>query len=504
MKNKIMTAQEAVNLIKDEDTVVCDGFLMTNTPEEILEALGKRFAKEHHPQKLDVWFPCGVGNYQGKGLDHLAQKGMLSRVVGSHWGSMPKLQKMVNNNDIEAYCLPQGVIIQMMRDSATQKPITISKTGLDTFVDYTQTGGALNTMSLLVKSAKKASKQLVHRVEINGQTYLAYQTPKPDVALITGGTADENGNISFENKDIFLTSVILAFAAHGNGGKVIVQVKKTVKNGALDPKQVKLPSAIVDYVVVESSNEAVQTPQKQKGSTPLPEIVLVAAKQAVKFLDQDDKMLNLGIGKYPEAVGQVLKDSGQDFMTTLESGVFGGDVQTGGAFGTAIGAQAIVDNGYMFDFYDGKGLDATLLGLAEVDQNGNVNVSKFGKSIAGCGGFIDITQNTPKVIFIGSFTAGGLKEEIQNGKLKILHEGAIHKFVQNVQQITFSGNYANETDQEVYFVTERATFKLTPNGLKLLSYASGVDLKRDVLNQMDFMPIIAKDVKRYKLKAEGE
>ena len=497
-----MTAQEAANLINDGDTVLVDGFLMTNTPEELLKVLGDRFKKTSHPNQLDIWFPCGVGNYQGKGLDHLAQKGMLSRVVGSHWGSMPKLQKMVNNNNIEAYCLPQGVIIQMMRDSATQKPITISKTGLDTFVDYTQAGGALNTMSLLVKSAKKASKQLVHRVEINGQTYLAYQTPKPDVALITGGTADENGNISFENKDIFLTSVILAFAAHGNGGKVIVQVKKMVKNGALDPKQVKLPSAIVDYVVVESSNEAVQTPQKQTGSTPLPEIVLVAAKQVVKFLDQDDKMLNLGIGKYPEAVSQILSQNKTDFLTTLESGVFGGTAQIGGDFGTAKNAQAIVDNGYMFDFYDGGGLNAAVLGLAEADQKGNVNVSKFGDKIAGCGGFIDITQNTKKIFFIGSFTAGGLKEEIQNGKLKILHEGAIHKFVQNVQQITFSGNYANETDQEVYFVTERAIFKLTDKGLKLLSYASGIDLKRDVLDQMDFMPIIAKDVKRYKLKGE--
>lgn len=499
---KIITSKQAADLINDGDTVLVDGFLMTNTPEEILEVLGKRFAKEHHPQKLDIWFPCGVGNYQGKGLDHLAQKGMLNRVVGSHWGSMPKLQKMVNNNDIEAYCLPQGVIIQMMRDSATLKPITISKTGLDTFVDYTQAGGALNAMSLLVKSAKKASKQLVHRVEINGQTYLAYQTPKPDVALITGGAADENGNISFENKDIFLTSVILAFAAHGNGGKVIVQVKKTVKNGTLDPKQVKLPSAIVDYIVVENSDETVQTPQKQTGSKPLPEIVLVAAKQAVKFLDQDDKMLNFGIGKYPEAVSQILSQNKTDFLTTLESGVFGGTAQIGSDFGTAKNAQAIVDNGYMFDFYNGGGLDATVLGLAEADQNGNVNVSKFGDKIAGCGGFIDITQNTKKIIFIGSFTAGGLKEQIAGGQLRILQEGKIRKFVQNVQQVTFSGNYANETDQEVYFVTERAIFKLTDKGLKLLSYASGINLKRDVLDQMDFMPIIAKDVKRYKLKGD--
>lgn len=491
MKNKIMTAQEAVNLIKDEDTVVCDGFLMTNTPEELLKVLGDRFKKTSHPNQLDIWFPCGVGNYQGQGLDHLAQKGMINRVVGSHWGSMPKLQEMANNNDIEAYCLPQGVIIQMMRDSATQKPITISKTGLDTFVDLLLNGGAINQKALNEKHP------LVRHMAINGEDYLAYQTPKPDIALLTGGIADENGNISYENEDIFLTSIILALAVHNNGGKVIVQVEKTVKNGQIDPQKVKIPSVLVDYVVPVAKYKSNDHQQAKK---PIDPLVMLSAKQAVQFLSEDDRVLNFGIGKYPEAVSQMLSQNKTDLLTTLESGVFGGMAQIGGDFGTAKNAQAIVDNGYMFDFYDGGGLDATILGLAEADQKGNVNVSKFGDKIAGCGGFIDITQNTKKIIFVGSFTAGGLKEKVVNGQLHILREGKIRKFVKNVQQVTFSGDYANGINQEVYFVTERTTFKLTNQGLKLLSYAPGIDLKRDVLDQMDFMPIIAKDVKRYKLK----
>lgn len=485
---KLINAKDAVKIIKDNMTVVTDGFLMTNTPELLLSELGKRFKNTHHPQNLELWFPCGIGDFNGHGIDHWAQKGMVKTAIGSYWLSAIKMRALIEKNQMEGYCLPQGIILQMFRDCATHKPITVSKIGVKTFIDYA--GGSLNDISDIHK--------FVGHLKIGNDNYLSFKTPHPDVALLRGGIIDKNGNISYQNEKVFLASMVLAMATHNNGGKVIVQVEKKV-NYELDPKQVLLPSVLVDYAVI-SSFLLPSLSSENETSITIPNSIKVASKQAIRLMTEKDKTLNIGIGKYPEGVAKLLKEKKFNFIPTVESGVFGGTAQKGALFGTAENAQAIINSDYMFDFYDGGGLDLAFLGLAETDQDGNSNVSKFNDKISGCGGFIDITQNTHKLIFIGSFTAGGLKEKFENGKLTILQEGKIHKFVNHVQQITFSGDLAKENKQEVYFVTERATFKLTPKGLKLLYYISGIDLKNDILKQMDFMPIVDRNTKQIKFE----
>ena len=390
----------------------------------------------------------------------------------------------------------------MFRDAASRKKATISKVGLKTFVDPDFEGGKLNDIT---------KEDLVKKVTIEGEEYLYYETPKLDYVILKGTFADEIGNISFEEELASLDATNMAIACKNNGGKVIVQVKDIVNANSLDPRYVLLPNSLVDYVV--KSSDPFKYHEQVFGEYLDPSYCgntkkLLSTMEAPKLdnrkvIGRRGAMemkayatINLGIG-IPEVVGAVANEEGEGNKITLsvEAGITGGVPLGGGKFGGAANPYSIVDQDTQFDFYDGGGLDATFLGLAQCDEKGNINVSKFGPRIPGCGGFINISQNTKKVIFCGTFTAGGLKEEIKDGKLTILQEGKEKKFIKKVEQVTFSADYANETGQDVTYITERCVLKLTKDGLMITEIAPGVDMDKDILAHMDFKPIISKELK---------
>ncbi|AUJ24960.1 Acetate CoA-transferase YdiF [Virgibacillus dokdonensis] len=500
---QFMSAQEAVHLINTGDRVGIGGFIGTGVAEEIHMAIENKYIETNTPQNLTLIYAAGIGDGNGasKGLNHYAHEGLIKRVIGGHWGMAPRLAPLVEENKLEAYNLPQGVITQLIRESAAGHPRLISHVGLGTFVDPDWDGGKLNAVT---------TEDIVEKIQFDGQDYLAYKTLPIDVAILKGTTADEKGNISLEDEPLTLNVLSFAMNARNNGGKVIVQVEKVVRESSLNPKNVHIPHVLVDaIVVVENKENHMQTFGTQyneafirsdlvvndkKSIYPL-NIRKVIARRSAKTLTQSMKVINYGIG-VPEVVANVLSEEGQEdhFIPTIEPGIFGGTPVGGLDFGCSINPDAIIDESYMFDYYDGGGLDIAFLGLAQCDDKGNVNVSKFGPKIAGCGGFINITQNAKKLVFCGTFTAGGLKMEVCDGRLVILQEGKVKKFTSDVEQITFSGKVAKQNEKPVLYVTERAVFELRKNGLTLIEIAPGIDLERDVLAQMEFTPLISKDL----------
>lgn len=496
MKPRIMSAREAVTLIPSNCTLLTEGFVGACFPEELVMALEQRFLKTGKPKNLTLFHAAGQGDGRYRGLNYLGHKDLISRLICGHLNLAPSLQKLVMENNILAYNLPMGVMTHMVRDAAAGKPGTITHIGLGTFVDPRLEGGKLNT---------RTQEDIVRLMKIDNREYLFYKTIPMDIALLRGTYADENGNVSLEKEG--MTSAVLASAqaCKNSGGLVIVQVEEVVKAGSLDPRLVKIPGICVDIIVkVEDTTNHMQTYASQYnpafcGALRLPEqtappfdqgIRHAIASRAARELPRN-AVVNLGIGM-PEGVARVANGLGrEDFVLTIEAGLSGGMPQGGLDFGCAINPESIIDMPSQFDFYQGGGLDVSFLGMAQVDQAGNVNVSKFGSRIPGCGGFIDISQNARKVVFCGTFTAGGFQGEMVNGKLEILQEGRQRKFVHEVEQITFSGRYAMAKGQEVLYITERAAFRLTSQGLELIELAPGADLQRDVLAQMEFTPRIA-------------
>lgn len=498
---KIITATEAALLVNDNQTITTSGFVGSNCPEALTSALEKRFLETGSPKKLTYFYASGGGDSDYRACNHFAYEGLLKRVIGGHYNLNPRLGNLALEGKIEAYNLPQGVLSHMFRDTAGGRIGTITHVGLNTFIDPRVEGGKLN---------KITTEDIVKVIEIEGQEKLLYKAQKLDVAFIRGTTADEKGNITMEKEAMTLEATSMAQAVRNCGGKVIVQVSKIVQAGSLNPRLVVIPGIYVDYVVVcEESCHNKQTfitsynpsysgedrvPIASVKPLELNERKIIGRRAAMELTS--GSVVNLGIGM-PEAVSNVANEEDIcDYMTlTVEAGPIGGIPAGGLDFGASTNPECILDQPYQFDFYDGGGLDLAFLGLAQVDEQGNINVSKFGTRIAGCGGFINITQNAKKVFFCGTFTAKGLKISSGNGELKILEEGKRKKFLKNVEQITFSGKYAVKVKQPVMYITERAVFELREDGMHLVEIAPGIDLQKDVLNLMDFKPIITAELK---------
>lgn len=495
--NKFMTADEAVKLVGDYDSVAVSGNgggIME--PNFLFEALEKRFLETGHPVNLTLTHSAGIGDKENGGVSRFAHEGMIKRVVGGHWGWSPRMQQLANENKIEAYNFPQGIVAMQYREVAAHRVGLITKTGLGTFVDPRISGAKLNDFT---------KEDLVEIVEMNGEEWLHYKTYPFNVALIRGSYGDAEGNISMEQEPAYLEALQIAQAVHNCGGKVIVQVKYPAKNGSLDPKNVRIPGILVDAVVVcpgqvqtieGEYNPALtgdlKLPEDSIAPMKLDQRKIVARRAAMEM--RRGMVMNLGFGM-PDGVAKVAAEENiSDYAKmTIEQGIVGGIPASGAIFGVAYNAEAMIDGPSQFDFYNGGGLDLTCLGLAQADSHGNVNVSKFGPTISGAGGFIDISQTAKKCVFCGTFTAAGLKVQVQDGRLNILQEGRVKKFVRDVEHITFSGDFARQTNQSVLYVTERAVFEMTQEGLVLKEIAPGVDLQRDILDQMDFMPLMPKE-----------
>lgn len=501
MAVKFITAKEAASMIPNGVTFASNGFMGTTFAEEIAAELEKRFLETGEPNNLSLVFCAAQGDNDKRGLQHLAHEGLVRRVIGAHYGMARKLGELVVKNKVIAYDFPQGVMCHLLRTTAAHQPGELTRVGLGTFVDPRLSGGKMNELT-------QKEEDLVQLVQINGEEYLFFKSIPLDYTIIGGTYADENGNISFEKEGSKAEALAMAQACKNSGGKVFVQVQRVVKAGSLDPLKVEIPGILVDYVVVASDLKYCMqnfgtdynpgfSGEHRMGLaefTPAPlNAKKVIARRAAMELE-NGSTINLGIG-IPEFISSVAVEEGinNKFTLTVESGPIGGSPQSGLDFGESLNPECIIAMPSMFDFYDGGGLDQAFVGFAQGDGEGNVNVSKFSSRFPGCGGFIDITQNAKKLYFCGTFSAAGLATEIGGGKLKIDSEGKSMKFLEHVEQITFSAKTAIKNNQPVMYITERAVFRLTKDGLTLCEAAPGIDVEKDILAYMPVRPKIALD-----------
>jgi propionate CoA-transferase len=498
--SKVISATDAAALIKSGSTIGASALGLAGWPEEVAIAIEKRFLASKSPAKLTLVHASGIGDWKSKGTEHFAHAGMVSRWIGGHTGLAPGMAKMVVEGGFEAYCMPQGVISQLWREIAGHRPGLITKTGLGTFVDPRLEGGKLN---------KATTKDIVKVITFEGEEWLFYASFKVDVAIIRGTTADQNGNMTVDDEGALLECLPLAQAAKNSGGIVIAEVEYVAKNGTLNPRNVRVPGVLIDHIVVSGPDNhwqaagtrfnpaysgADRVPLGDIPEMKLNERLIIARRAAMELVP--GAVVNLGIGM-PEGVADVAAEEGVAELITLttEVGTIGGIPAGGHDFGMSFNAEAFVEQQVQFDWYNGGGLDHAFLGAAQVDAGGNVNVSKFNGRFVGAGGFIDITQHAKKLIYCGTFTAGGLKVAIAGGKLSITTEGKAQKYVKQVEQITFSGAYATKVKQPVLFITERAVFELQDGHLTLIEVAPGIDIKKDILAHMGFVPKMATTIK---------
>jgi acyl CoA:acetate/3-ketoacid CoA transferase len=488
----VLQAVEAAGLVGSGQTLFVGGSGGgLQEPAALLRALGERFDRTGEPRGLTIWHCSGVGDREGGGLGLVAREGMLKRVVGGHWGMAPAMAKLALEGRIEAYNLPQGAVSQLVREVAGGRPGLVTPIGVGTFVDPRLEGGRLNG---------RTTENLVHVVELGGMECLFYPSFKIDVAFIRATTADALGNLTFEEEAAFLEALSVAQATRASGGRVVAQVKYLAEAGTLHPHAVRVPGVVVDAVVREPDQR--QTSLRRydpafSGAVKAPVETLprmkpgprkVIARRAAREIPPG-AVVNLGVG-IPDGVAYVAAEEGLlDGLTfAIEHGHIGGIPAPGLEFGAATNPMATLDAPYQFDFFGGGGLDVAFLGMAQVDAWGNVNVSRYGGVLSGCGGFVDITQGTRRVVFCGTFTAAGLEVEVGEGELRVAREGRHSKFVGMVEQVTFSGEWARRRGQEVMYVTERAVFRLGKAGLDLVEVAPGVDLEENVLRKMGFDP----------------
>ena len=504
-KPEFITAKEAVDRIKSGSTICTIGMTLVSACESILKELENRFLETGSPNQLTYMHTCGQSDRKAGAVFHLAHEGLTKRIIGGHWGLCPKMMELISANKVEAYNLPQGKMAKFFHSMSLREPGNIIKVGLGTFIDPRIEGGKMNDRT-------KPLEDIVDVVEIDGEEYLRYREIPIDTLLIRGTYADENGNISTQEEAMVLELLPAVMATKRFGGQVICQVKKVVKAGTISPKEVVVPGVLVDAVVVceEPEENHRQTsswyydpaysgqawaPESKTEPIPL-NVRKVIGRRAMMELEPD-VVINVGTGIPNDVIGAIIAEENisDDVTITVESGIYGGVPAGGIDFGISRNAQALIPHDRQFEYYNGAGIDFTFMGAGEMDQEGNVNATRMGDKAPGAGGFIDITARAKNVIFCSTFTGKGLKVEFDENGLRIVEEGKIRKMVKAVQQISYNGKIAGDTGQNMVYVTERAVFKLTPEGPMLVEIAKGVDIQKDILDQMDFEPLIAKDLK---------
>ena len=504
-----ISGQQAAELIKDGSTVAVTGFIGSSFPEYVASSIEAQFLSTGHPANLTISCSAGIGDRGKRGLSLFGHEGLVDRAICGHYDLCPELQKLVDGNKVAGYLMPQGTITQLYREIGSGRPGVITKIGLRTFADPRLEGGRCN---------EKATETLIELVELGGEEYLWYKSFPIHVGIIRGTSVDENGNLTVEKESTRMDQLAIAQAAKHCGGIVIAQVERIVSNGSLSPRDVLVPGILIDYVVVappemhwqdysgQNYNAALahefRIPVKSLPPMSMSERKIIARRSAMELISGG--VTNLGIGM-PEGISSVAVEEGvsNEIIMSVESGHIGGVPAAGLSFGGCYNSEYVADMTRQFDFYDGGGLDIGFLGAAEVDGNGNVNVSKFKKTV-GPGGFINIAQSTKNMVFCGTLTAGGLKVAVEDGKLRIVQEGRNKKFVPRVQQVTFSGDYARESGQHVLYVTERAVFRLTDQGVTLVEIAPGIDLQTQVLDQIEFPVAVSPDLKEMDPRIFGE
>ncbi|HBC91488.1 MAG TPA: acyl CoA:acetate/3-ketoacid CoA transferase [Pelotomaculum sp.] len=497
--SKVITPEQAAALIPDGACVAWTTAGLCCFAEEMAIAMQKRFLETGHPRDLWITHSCGCGDHKERGFNHFGYEGMVRKHVGGHIGESPKLGALVLDNKVESHLIPQGVMTHLWRQIAGKKPGVLTKVGLGTYVDPRLEGGKVNSIT---------KDDFVKLVEFDGEEYLYYKPFKIDVAVIRGTTCDENGNFTMDKECLFLESLQLAMAAKACGGIVIAQVQYVSKPGTLHPKTVRVPSVLVDHIIVGKPENHLQTkvtylnpalcgdvrtPLGSVPPLPLDERKIIGRRAAMEL--RPGAIVNMGIGM-PDGVASVAAEEGvTDMMTlTTELGNFGGMPAKGPDFPSTWNSECTIEHPSMFDFYDGGGLDICFLGAAQIDEEGNTNVSKFGTRVVGPGGYVNISSTAKKVVFVGTLTAGA-EYKVENGTIKILKEGNIKKFLPKVTQVTFSGKNSVKNGQKAVYVTERAVFTLEEGQVTLIEVAPGLDLEKDVIAAMDFRPRISPNLK---------
>ena len=499
---KVVSVQEAVSAIKDGSALVSAGFIGCSIAEYTFAEIENAFLKTGHPNDITLVWGAALGDASGRGIDHLGHEGLVSKVVSAHLNLVPKLQALVDGNKVPAHVLPLGVIAQLFRESGSGRPGLTTKIGLGTYVDPRISGGKAN---------EATTEDVVDVIELGGEEYLHYHNLPMDVAILRGTTADERGNISMEREAVIPEAMVVAQAVKRNGGTVIVEVESLCKYGALKPRDVVIPWFMVDYVVIAPIGEhpmILAQPQysaalAQEFRVPVADFPVlpmgdrkIIARRAAQEL-RPNQIVNLGFGM-PEGISNVAAeiDCSDKITLTVESGHVGGTPNGGQLFGSCFNSDYDVDLVRQMDWYDGGALDIAFLGAAEVDRFGNANVTKFKGRTVGPGGFVNIAHTAKKVCYCGTLTAGGLKLSVDDGKLKIDQEGTVKKYVWDVEQISFCGATAIKANQEVLFITERAVFELTEEGLVLTEIAPGIDLQTQVLDQIEFNVKVSPNLKQ--------
>ena len=504
IKVNVLKPEDVTNSIKDGMTVCTIAMTLVSASESILKNIEKTFLETGHPCDLTLLHSCGQGDRKD-GLLHLAHEKLIKRIIGSHWGLMPGWMNLIATDKVEAYCMPQGQIAQLYRSMACGLPGKISKVGLGTFVDPRLEGGKMNNRT-------KPLEDMIDVVNFAGEEYLFYKKVPIDVCIIRGTECDEMGNLTTDEEAMKLEVLEAVLATKRFGGKVYAQVKRIVQKGTLNPKSVTVPGVFIDGVVVcdnplvdhrQSSSwyfDPSFSGQSRVVADSIPVLPLterkVIGRRALEEV-RPGNVINLGTGVPNDVIGNISNEEGinEDIMITVESGIYGG-VQSGGIdFGVGQNLYAMITHVQQMDYYDGAGVDVTFMGFGELDKEGNVNSTKMGSRCTGAGGFLDLTQNAKKVVFCGTFTASGGEYSFENNQLHIRKEGRIRKMVNEVAQYSFNGKIARAKGQKVIIVTERAVFRLIPEGVELIEIAKGVDLQKDILDLMDFTPIINKDLK---------